>query len=301
MGALQLIDNPVILSSDLEHPAVKAAIEQSGTERRLIKLAPNGVLDLQDLGGHLDAIGDATPFLSLQLANNETGVIQPVAEAAAMVRSKGGYVHCDAVQALGKIPVNAALLGGDYLSFSAHKFGGPQGAGALWFRVGAPLKPQQWGGGQERSLRSGTENLSGVAGFAAALQAASSEDMEHVAKVRDLFESLVSESLAVSIFGKSAQRLPGTSNLALEGFRAETQVMAMDLAGIAVSSGSACSSGKVKRSDVLMAMGVSEDMAECAIRVSFGWASTLDDAKKAAEALISAAARAVPDLLKETA
>tara|TARA_Y100000052_G_scaffold27597_2_gene37240 strand:+ start:2210 stop:3286 length:1077 start_codon:yes stop_codon:yes gene_type:complete len=301
IGATRLIDNPVILSSDIEHPAVKAAIEQSGAKRRYLRIDSNGRLDISDLAAQLAEIEDETPLLSIMLANNETGVIQPVAEAAALLREKNGLVHCDAVQALGKINVNAGLLGVDYLSFSAHKFGGPQGAGALWFRVGAPLKPQQLGGGQERSLRSGTENISGIAGFGAALAAVSPDEAEHVAKVRDLFESLVSERLPVKIFGKTALRLPGTSNLALEGFRGETQVMAMDLAGIAVSSGSACSSGKVKRSDVLMAMGVSEDMAECAIRVSFGWASTLEDAERAAKALITAASRAVPGLLKENA
>ncbi|WP_293610943.1 cysteine desulfurase family protein [Ponticaulis sp.] len=301
-GALALIENPIILTTDLEHPAVKANIEASGVPVRRIAVEGNGSLSLSDLSDQLNDMGDHTPFLILMLANNETGVIQPVADAARVVRDAGGFTHCDAVQALGKLNVNAALLGVDYMAFSSHKLGGPQGAGALWFRVGAPLKPQQLGGGQERSLRSGTENVPGIAGFGAAVSACmSAEDAKRVSAIRDKFESLLSDVPGIRFFGREADRLPGTSNFALEGFKGETQVMAMDLAGIAVSSGSACSSGKVKTSDVLTAMGVEETLANSAIRVSFGWASELKDAEAAAEAWLKAARRAVPEAFMEKA
>ena len=302
LGATRLIENPIILYTDLEHPAVKAAIEASGVTTRKISVTPEGVIDLNDLQNSLAALEGGTPFLTLMLANNETGVIQPILEAAAFVRNAGGYVHCDGVQALGKTAVNVALLGVDYMSFSAHKFGGPLGVGALWFRIGAPLKPQQLGGGQEKSLRSGTENVPAIAGFGAAIEAVASLPVaERTEDIRNRFETLISASAPVQIFGKNSNRLPGTSNFALEGFKGETQVMAMDLAGIAISSGSACSSGKVRRSDVLAAMGIENRLAESAIRVSFGWASTLNDAERAAEAWLTAARRAVPGAFKESA
>ena len=301
-GALNLIDNAVLLTTGLEHPAVAETIVQSGVEARFVKVTPDGQIDLEDLAEVLSELGDATPFLCLQLANNETGVIQPVAEAARLVRDADGYTHCDAVQALGKMPVNAMLLGVDYIAFSAHKFGGPIGAGALWFRVGAPLKPVQVGGGQERSLRSGTENVVALAGFGAALEAVDLDaDAKRISAVRDRFEKRVQSEANVEIFGNNRPRLSGTSNLGLEGFSGETQVMAMDLAGVAISSGSACSSGKVKTSAVLTAMGVGENLAKSAIRVSFGWNSTLEDAEFAANAWLKAARRAVPEAFKERA
>ena len=198
--------------------------------------------------------------------------------------------------------MNAMLLGVDYMAFSAHKFGGPVGAGALWFRVGAPLKPVQVGGGQERSLRSGTENVIALAGFGAALDAVDLDaETKRISAVRDRFETLVQSEANIEIFGNNPLRLSGTSNLGLEGFSGETQVMAMDLAGVAISSGSACSSGKVKTSAVLTAMGVVENLAKSAIRVSFGWNSTLEDAEFAAKAWLKAARRAVPSAFKERA
>ncbi|MEO1361166.1 MAG: aminotransferase class V-fold PLP-dependent enzyme, partial [Pseudomonadota bacterium] len=238
---------------------------------------------------------DGTPVLALMIANNETGIIQPVAEAAAMVREAGGLTHCDAVQGLGKVMVNVGLLGVDYLALSAHKVGGPQGVGALWVRSGAPLKPVLFGGGQERSLRSGTENLSGIVGFGAATEAAIRDmpQLQTLAAHRDAMEAKLISDANVTVFGKGVARLAQTSNFAIPGFRAETQVMAMDLGGIAVSSGSACSSGKVKRSLVLAAMGASDDLAESAIRVSFGWESQPSDFEATAEAWLQAARRTV--------
>ncbi|MEM6534273.1 MAG: cysteine desulfurase family protein [Pseudomonadota bacterium] len=292
-----------LLVSAIEHEAV---IKNAGTAGAPIETAyvtAQGTLDLDWLGDRLkrwDHDRDGLPLLALMLANNETGVIQPVAQAAAMVREAGGLTHCDAVQALGKIQVNVGLLGVDYLALSAHKVGGPQGVGALWVRSGAPLKPILLGGGQERSLRSGTENVAGIAGFGAAAEAAMSDlsDLQALSVHRDAFEARLKAEAGIAVFGEDAERLPQTSNFALSGFRAETQVMAMDLGGVAVSSGAACSSGKVKRSLVLSAMGVDDALAESAIRTSYGWNTTREDFDATAEAWLEAARRTV---LKESA
>ena len=207
-----------------------------------------------------------------------------------MVREAGGLTICDGVQGLGKMPVNVSLLGVDYLALSAHKAGGPQGAGALWLRSGAPLKASLFGGGQERSLRSGTENLAGIAGFGAAAEASVADiaDFTKLAQHRDRMEARLKAEGGVTVFGEAAPRLPNTSTFAYGGFRAETQVMAMDLAGIAVSSGSACSSGKVKRSLVLSAMGADDALAESAIRTSFGWGSKPEDFDRTADVWLKA-------------
>ncbi|MEM9571874.1 MAG: cysteine desulfurase family protein [Pseudomonadota bacterium] len=286
-----------LLVSAIEHEAVTKNAGYAGVPIETVYVTSDGVIDLEAFRHRLakwDHARDGTPVLALMLANNETGVIQPVAEAAALVREAGGLTHCDAVQGLGKVMVNVNLLGVDYLALSAHKVGGPQGVGALWVRSGAPLKPVLFGGGQERSLRSGTENLSGIAGFGAAAEAAIRDlpKLQALASLRDAMEDkLVSEG-GVTVFGAGVERLAQTSNFALAGFRAETQVMAMDLGGIAVSSGSACSSGKVKRSLVLSAMGVDDELSENAIRLSFGWQSTPDQFDAAAHAWLSAAQRA---------
>ncbi len=287
-----------LLVSAIEHEAVMKNAGYAGVSLETAYVTANGVIDLTWLKDRLsrwDAGQDGTPVLALMMANNETGVIQPVAEAAVLVREAGGLTHCDAVQALGKVMVNVNLLGVDYLALSAHKVGGPQGVGALWVRSGAPLKPVLFGGGQERSLRSGTENLSGIAGFGAAAEAGVRDIsiLQALAPLRDDMETHLVEELGVKVFGGGVQRLPQTSNFAIPGFRAETQVMAMDLAGVAVSSGSACSSGKVKRSLVLSAMGVEDELSESAIRVSFGWNSRPEDFDTVAEAWLSAAKRAL--------
>jgi len=287
-----------LLVSAIEHEAVTKNAGYAGVSVETAYVTADGVLDLDRLRKRLakwDAARDGTPVLALMIANNETGIIQPVAEAAAMVREAGGLTHCDAVQGLGKVMVNVGLLGVDYLALSAHKVGGPQGVGALWVRSGAPLKPVLFGGGQERSLRSGTENLSGIVGFGAATEAAIRDmpQLQALAAHRDAMEAKLISDANVTVFGKGVARLAQTSNFAIPGFRAETQVMAMDLGGIAVSSGSACSSGKVKRSLVLAAMGASDDLAESAIRVSFGWESQPSDFEATAEAWLQAARRTV--------
>ena len=293
----QLEGDCMLLVSAIEHEAVTKNAGYAGVPIETVYVTSDGIIDLNHLRARLanwDKARDGTPVLALMLANNETGIIQPVSEAAAMVRDAGGLSHCDAVQGLGKVMVNVNLLGVDYLALSAHKIGGPQGVGALWVRSGAPLKPVLFGGGQERSLRSGTENLSGIAGFGAAAEAAI-RDLPHLqalAPLRDAMEQKLYSEAGVTVFGAGVERLAQTSNFAIAGFRAETQVMAMDLAGVAVSSGSACSSGKVKRSVVLGAMGVGDELSESAIRVSFGWQSTPDQFDAVAEAWLQAAQRA---------
>ena len=294
----QLDRKCTLLVSAIEHEAVIKNAGYAGVAVETAYVTASGTLDLDWLRDRLarwDTGKDGVPVLALMLANNETGVIQPVAEAAALVREAGGLTHCDGVQALGKIMVNVGLLGVDYLALSAHKVGGPQGVGALWVRSGAPLKPVLFGGGQERSLRSGTENLSGIAGFGAATEAALRDmpKLQALAAHRDQMEDDLISQAGVTVFGREADRLAQTSNFAIPGFRAETQVMAMDLGGVAVSSGSACSSGKVKRSLVLSAMGVDDDLSESAIRLSFGWDSQSEDFSTAAQAWLQAAKRAI--------
>ena len=287
-----------LIVSAIEHEAIAKSAGHSGALIQAAYVTEAGTLDLDDLRTRMDnwdseALG--TPVLCVMLANNETGIIQPVAEAAAILREAGGLTICDAVQALGKIPVNVAMLGVDYLTVSAHKVGGPQGVGALWHRAGAPLKAILYGGGQERSLRSGTENVAGIAGFGAAVDAAVRDLPKYAALAahRDDMEARLKAEGGVVVIGEGSERLAGTSNFARPGFRAETQVMALDLAGVCVSAGSACSSGKVKRSVVLMAMGASDALAESAIRTSFGWNSVPADFDGVANAWLEAARRTV--------
>lgn len=294
----QLEGKCTLLISAIEHEAVAKNAGYAGVAIETAYVTASGRLDLdwlRDRLGKWDHERDGMPVLALMMANNETGVVQPVAEAAALVREAGGLTHCDAVQGLGKLMVNVGLLGVDYLALSAHKVGGPQGVGALWVRSGAPLKPVLFGGGQERSLRSGTENLSGITGFGAATEAAICDmpKLQEHAAARDKMEAKLISEAGVTVFGATVERLAQTSNFAIAGFRAETQVMAMDLAGVAVSSGSACSSGKVKRSLVLSAMGVDDDLSESAVRISFGWGTALSDFDTVAEAWLQAARRTV--------
>jgi cysteine desulfurase len=287
-----------LIVSAIEHEAITKSAAHSGAPVQTAYVTAAGIVDVEDLRTRMsdwDSEAHGTPVLCLMLANNETGIVQPVADAAAIVREAGGLTICDAVQALGKIPVNVGLLGVDYLSVSAHKIGGPQGVGALWHRAGAPLKAILYGGGQERSLRSGTENVAGIAGFGAAVEAAVRDLPKYaaLAKHRDAMEARLKAEGGVVVIGEESPRLAGTSNFARAGFRAETQVMALDLAGVCVSAGSACSSGKVKRSLVLMAMGASDALAESAIRTSFGWNSEPADFDGVANVWLEAARRTV--------
>jgi cysteine desulfurase len=222
------------------------------------------------------------------LANNETGVIQPVAEAAALVHAAGGLIHVDAVQAVGKVPVDMGALGADTLTVSAHKLGGPAGAGALLFTDGPAIHRQLHGGGHERGLRAGTENLTGIAGFGAAAAAALRDIDEPAARAhwRDAAAARLKASGAV-VIGEDAARLPNTLCVAAPGWASSLQVIAMDLAGVMVSAGSACSSGKVKPSGVLLAMGL-DDLAPGSCRASGGWDTTEDDWRRFADAWLAA-------------
>lgn len=257
-----------LLIGATEHPSVIETARASGKPVEIIPVDPHGMIALDELAMRL-ASGPRA-LVSVMLANNETGVISPVAEVAALARTHGALVHCDAVQAFGKVPVNFGLLGVDLLSVSAHKLGGPQGVGALVIRDGLVLSPLIHGGGQELRRRAGTENISAIAGFAAA----ASERMRDTRALRDGLESELGDTIIVS---RTVARLPNTSCFALPGLNAETALMALDLDGIAVSSGSACSSGKVARSHVLAAMGVEPEIASGVIRVSLGWTTTEED------------------------
>ena len=261
--------------SAIEHDSVLAnaaalAERVPGVRLEQIPVTPDGVINLEALRVLLRE-GKGRALVAVMAANNETGVIQPLADVATLLKEHEGYLFVDAVQAAGKIALDASA---DYVSLSAHKIGGPQGVGALIVREGAPLAAMILGGGQERGHRAGTENVAGIAGFGAAASVATMQTTTW----RGCFESeLKAIAPELVIFGDDASRLPNTSNFALPGVAAETAVMALDLDGVMVSSGSACSSGKVRPSHVLRAMGVSEAMASCALRVSFGWNSSEAD------------------------
>jgi cysteine desulfurase len=303
-GAVLALDGKAtLIVSAIEHEAASKAAAYAGVQVETAYVLASGQVNLVDLEtrlGSWDRDVKGTPVLVLMLANNETGILQPVSEASALVRRAGGLTVCDAVQAFGKVQVNAALLGADYIALSAHKIGGPQGVGALWHRAGAPLKALQHGGGQERGLRSGTENVAGIAGFGAAAEAAVRDLPKYaaLARHRDGMEARLKAEGGVTVIGEGSPRLAGTSSFARPGFRAETQVMALDLAGVCVSAGSACSYGKVKRSLVLLAMGADDALAESAIRTSFGWDTKPEDFGRVTDAWLEAAHRTV---LKETA
>lgn len=249
-----------------------------------------GRVDLRHLSGLLSARPERATAVSVQVANGETGVVQPLAEVAALARSRDAAWHADAVQAAGRLPLRLDDLGADALTLSAHKLGGPMGVGALVFRPGriGPAAAFVRGGGQERGLRSGTENVPGIVGFGvAALVAGSDVDREagRLERLRDRAEAAVLRlAPGAVVFGEGAPRLANTLAFAVPGLRAETALMALDLDGVAVSSGSACSSGKVGRSHVLAAMGVPASLAAGAIRVSFGWDSSEEDVNRFADA-----------------
>lgn len=249
----------------------------------IVPLTSDGRLDLDALDAALACHAGRRVMLAVQAANNETGVIQPVAAAAERVHAAGGMLVCDAVQAAGKIACDFTALGADAMAISAHKFGGPQGVGALCFATGKHhIKDRVLrGGGQERGLRAGTENVAAILGFAAAAQAAEAEVRPVALKLERLRDELEAEVLRVApdavFFGSGAPRLANTSNFAVPGIEAQILLMSLDIEGVAVSSGSACSSGKVKRSHVLDAMGVPQATAQGAIRLSLGWNSKAED------------------------
>jgi cysteine desulfurase len=292
-----------ILVAGIEHDSVLAPVRKlaGSATTRVLQLAvdASGVVPLeavaQRAGETWASHAGASRLLSLQLANNETGVVQQVAAATETAHAHGLWVHSDAVQAAGRMRVSFNALGVDYLSLSAHKLGGPKGVGALVIRDGAPQLPAFIaGGGQERRRRAGTENVPGIAGFGAAARAAARDlaAMDCVRMLRDRAEAHAKDiTPAAVIIGAEAERLPNTTAIALPGASAETLVIALDLAGVAVSAGSACSSGKVGASHVLEAMGLAPALTRSAIRVSLGWASTQADVAAFAAAWAHVAAR----------
>jgi cysteine desulfurase len=272
-----------------EHPSVIETAEASGLPIELWPVDKRGVADLDWLSDRLKAwdSADGRPFVALMAANNETGVIQPVAEAAALAHEAGGWLHVDAVQAAGKIDITG--LPADTVAISAHKLGGPQGAGALIVSCDAPISKSSFGGGQERGRRGGTENVSGIAGLGAAA-ALPGLDARQAAAWRDAAADRLKHEAGIAVIGEGAALLPNTLCLAAPGFASDLQVMALDLAGVMVSAGSACSSGKVKASHAVTAMGLHE-LAPYALRVSCGWASTAADWDQFAEAWLEAHVR----------
>lgn len=265
-----------LIVSAIEHDSVLESAKASGAAVELLPVTADGVADLAWLAerlGRWDG-ADGRPFVALMHANNETGVIQPVREASELVRAADGWLHVDAIQTAGKILTDSRALGADTLVVSAHKLGGPQGVGALTFGPRATLVRRQHGGGQERGRRAGTENVAAIAGFGAAALAAM-RDRQIDAAWRDAAAARLKAAGAV-VMGEGAPRLANTLCVATPGWGAELQVMALDLAGIMVSAGSACSSGKVKASHVLSAMGQG-DLAASAIRISGGWNTRQDD------------------------
>ena len=288
-----------IIAPAIEHPSVLDSARATGVDCIVVPCLSSGVIDRDALQRALNAPAarDGRTLVALMLANNETGVIQPVAEIARLAHEHDAWLHCDAIQALAKIPVDVAELGADTVSLSAHKVGGPQGVGALIVQGDVPLKARLHGGGQERGLRSGTENLPGIAGFAAAVADIERrvDALRSKSAMRDRLEqSVLAMAPDAVIFGRDAPRLANTSYIAIPGLTADTQLIALDLAGVAVSSGSACSSGKVGASHVLRAMGAEDAAAKCAVRVSLGWDTDENDIDRLLDAWTALYRRAAP-------
>ena len=294
-GAAVTGDKPVRITrlfvSAIEHSSVlktaqHLAERSPGLRLDLIPVTADGAVDTEALRVMLRE-GKGRTLIAVMAANNETGVIQPLGEISRLAREANALLLVDAVTAAGKMNLDFSLC--DYMTLSAHKLGGPQGSGALIVREGVPFAPQILGGGQQKGLRAGTENLSGIAGFGAAAKAVlhDGEERTRIAAIRDGFEKSLKVALpGTVIFGQGGQRLSNTSSAAIPGLSGENIVIALDLDGVLVSSGSSCSSGKITPSHVLSAMGVAENLAGASLRVSFGWNSTPIDADAVVAALL---------------
>lgn len=262
-----------LIYSAIEHDALAEHVPHAWPDARVAPVTQDGRIDLEALAALL-AAAPKPALVAVMLANNETGVVQPYLQVAQLVREHGGMLLVDAAQALGRMRFDLAEVDATYLVLSSHKVGGPQGAGALILAPGAPFRTARGGGGQERGRRPGTENVAAIAGFgAAALTAVQMSDFTHIEHLRDHFE----KHAGLEIVGAAVWRLPNTSLFVLPRIRAETAVIAFDLAGVAVSAGAACSSGKVRSSRVLEAMGAPAAWRTNAVRASFGWNSTAAD------------------------
>jgi cysteine desulfurase len=281
-----------LLISALEHPSVLAGGRFAAAAVQRVPATGDGQIDLAALADALAALEGRRALVSLMLANNETGVVQPVSEAARLTHEAGGVLHVDAVQAAGRIPCDINAIGADLLTLSGHKIGAPKGVGAIVRRDAAVPFPAPLirGGGQERGARAGTENVAGIAAFGAAAAAALVDlgaDAGDMRTLRDRLEAgLRSASPDIVVFGAGAERLPNTTLFALNGMKAETAVIAFDLEGVAVSSGAACSSGKVQPSHVLAAMEVPPQLARAAVRVSLGPTTTQSEIDRTIQAWI---------------
>lgn len=268
-----------VFVSAIEHPSILAGGRLSADQIEILPVDQHGQLDLAEL--QLRLVGCEAPVLvSVMVANNETGIVQPIRAIADLVHAHGGYVHTDAVQAFGKMPLDINALGADVLTLSAHKVGGMQGVGVIAARENIAIPALIRGGGQEDYRRAGTENVAAIAAFGAVLSGFDGieDEWAEIRRLRDWIEAELTHIAPYSVvFGQGVKRLANTSCFAIPGIRAETAMISFDLGGIAVSSGSACSSGKVSASHVLKAMGVDDAVAAGAIRVSLGWATTEDE------------------------
>jgi cysteine desulfurase len=297
-----------LLVSAVEHASVLTGGRFAAEAIGVIGVTGDGVLDLDRLRGMIE--GGPPALVSVMSANNETGALQPVKEAAEIVHAAGGLLHVDAIQALGKIPFDINVMNADLVTLSAHKIGGPKGVGALALAEGVlGLEPQLRGGGQELGRRAGTENVAGIAGFGAAVKAAMAALGDNAGKLEVLRNRLENglrqtpdvQALDVIVFSETVPRLPNTTLFTVPGLKAETAVIGFDLAGIAVSSGSACSSGKVQPSHVLEAMGFGPELAQGAVRLSLGWSTSETDVDRALEAWRKLAGTLLRGLRRNTA
>jgi cysteine desulfurase len=300
-GAGPAVERLVV--SAIEHASVLSGGRFPPNQMETVRVRPAGVVDLDHLR---QLLRDRPPALvSVMLANNETGAIQPIAEVAEIVHAAEGLLHVDAIQAFGKIPLDLGGLGADLLTLSAHKIGGPKGVGAVVLSEGlSGLEPLLRGGGQELSRRAGTENVAGIAAFGAAVTTATATLAAEERRLRilqDRLENGLRLTPGAIVFSDSIQRLPNTTLFTVPGLRAETAVIGFDLAGMAVSSGSACSSGKVQPSHVLGAMGFAADIAQGAVRLSMGWSTQDADVDRCLEAWRKLAGSLLKDQRRNTA
>ncbi len=270
-----------VITSVIEHPAVLNVLDnlgEFGVTYTAVGVDETGMVNPNDVQ---NAITEKTGLITIMLANNEMGTIQPIADIVAIAKKQSIILHTDAVQSIGKIPVNAKELGVDCMSFSAHKFYGPKGVGALFVSKGLKLKPLIIGGNQERRMRAGTENTSGIAGLGLAAELAANnihKTQTHLNELADAFKSQITYICPNAIFnGHPEKQLPGLINVSFPGFRNDLLMIHLDRHGIAVSSGSACSSGDIKPSRILSEMGIKDDINNSTLRISFGYGNTLKD------------------------
>lgn len=281
----QLAGQGAAVVSAIEHSAVLRYVESLSREVRRAHVDTQGRLDLSEFKQLLDGAA----YVSIMAANNEVGVIQPWEEAARIAKEQGIPVHSDAIQFVGKIPINVSQSNCDMISVSAHKFHGPKGIGALYVRNGIRFKSLFEGGGQENGRRSGTESTASIVGMGMAAEIARVATGEHSSMTRDQFESIVcSDLIGVTVNGSRSHRLPNTSHLSFDGCDAAGLLILLDEAGIACSAGSACMTGKQKPSHVQLAMGIPEERAKSSLRFSFSRLNTEDEARAAAAAVIKA-------------